>query len=119
MITVRLKHTYQVPSRWEDFTPDHDKQFVALCSAMDDFEKGVFSFKQFQICAVFAHELGHGLNKDVPKLQLLNLLNMLLIPWLHRHGKWEGLFFMEVGMLTMYFDFYTVPLVTLGFPLLY
>lgn len=44
---------------------------------------------------------------------------MLLIPWLHRHGKWEGLFFMEVGMLTMYFDFYTVPLVTLGFPLMY
>jgi len=44
---------------------------------------------------------------------------MLLIPWIHRHQKWEGLFFMEVGMLTMYFDFYTVPLVTLGFPLLY
>ena len=44
---------------------------------------------------------------------------MLLVPWLHRHGKWEGIFFMELGMLTMYFDFYTVPLVTLGFPLLY
>lgn len=44
---------------------------------------------------------------------------MLLTPWLHRHGKWEGIFFMELGMLTMYFDFYTVPLVTLGFPLMY
>lgn len=44
---------------------------------------------------------------------------MLLIPWLRRHEKWEGLFFMELGMLTMYFDFYTVPLVTVGFPLLY
>ena len=44
---------------------------------------------------------------------------MLLIPWLCRHEKWEGLFFMEVGMITMYFDFYTVPLVTMGFPLLY
>ncbi|MBR2009739.1 MAG: hypothetical protein IJ936_06405 [Peptococcaceae bacterium] len=44
---------------------------------------------------------------------------MFLIPWLHRHGKWEGLFFMELGMITMYFDFYTVPLVTLGFPLMY
>ena len=44
---------------------------------------------------------------------------MLLIPWLNRHSKWEGLFFMEVGMITMYFDFYTVPLVTLGFPLMY
>lgn len=46
-------------------------------------------------------------------------LAMLLIPWLYRNPKWEGLFFMEVGMLTMYFDFYTVPLVTVGFPLLY
>lgn len=44
---------------------------------------------------------------------------MLLVPWLHRHGKWEGLFFMELGMITMYFDFYTVPLVTMGFPLMY
>lgn len=32
-----------------------------------------------EICAVFAHELGHGLNKDVPKQQLMNLGNMLLM----------------------------------------
>ncbi|MBQ4140456.1 MAG: M48 family metallopeptidase [Clostridia bacterium] len=32
-----------------------------------------------EICAVFAHELGHGLNKDVPKRQALNVGNMLLM----------------------------------------
>ncbi len=32
-----------------------------------------------EICAVFAHELGHGIHKDVPKLQLMNVLNMVLI----------------------------------------
>lgn len=32
-----------------------------------------------EICAVFAHELGHGLHKDVPKKQALNILNILLI----------------------------------------
>ena len=32
-----------------------------------------------EICAVFAHELGHGLHKDVPKMQLLNLINMALM----------------------------------------
>ncbi len=32
-----------------------------------------------EICAVFAHELGHGLHKDVPKRQLLNLVNMALM----------------------------------------
>jgi STE24 endopeptidase len=32
-----------------------------------------------EICAVFAHELGHGLNRDVPKQQVMNLVNMLLM----------------------------------------
>ena len=50
---------------------------------------------------------------------IIMFIAMLLIPWLYRNPKWETLFFMEVGMLTMYFDFYTVPLITLGFPLVY
>lgn len=32
-----------------------------------------------EICAVFAHELGHGLNKDVMKQQILNFGNLLLM----------------------------------------
>lgn len=32
-----------------------------------------------EICAVFAHELGHGLHKDVLKSQILNVFYMLLI----------------------------------------
>ncbi len=32
-----------------------------------------------EICAVFAHELGHGIHKDVLKLQLMNMLNFALI----------------------------------------
>lgn len=32
-----------------------------------------------EICAVFAHELGHGLHKDVLKGQILNVGNMLLM----------------------------------------
>ena len=38
-----------------------------------------------EICAVFAHELGHGLHKDTTKLQLLNVFNlaiMAVIAWL-------------------------------------
>ena len=37
-----------------------------------------------EICAVFAHELGHGLNKDVLKNQILNIGNlfvMALVAW--------------------------------------
>jgi STE24 endopeptidase len=32
-----------------------------------------------EICAVFAHELGHGLHKDVLKLQVMNFGNLLLM----------------------------------------
>lgn len=32
-----------------------------------------------EICAVFAHELGHGLNKDVQKMQIMNIGNLLLM----------------------------------------
>ena len=38
-----------------------------------------------EICAVFAHELGHGINKDVLKSQILNLVNMTamsVVVWL-------------------------------------
>ena len=31
-----------------------------------------------EICAVFAHELGHGLHKDIMKLQAMNIVNMFL-----------------------------------------
>ena len=44
---------------------------------------------------------------------------MLLTPAVHKCPQWEGLFFMEIGVVTMYFDFYTVPLITLGFPMVY
>lgn len=47
------------------------------------------------------------------------MIAMLLVPWIHDHPKWEGLFFFEIGIVTMYFDFYTVPLITIGFPMVY
>ena len=35
-----------------------------------------------EICAVFSHELGHGLHKDVLKTQILNILNYLVLAFL-------------------------------------
>lgn len=46
-------------------------------------------------------------------------LAMLLVPWIHNNPKYEKLFFLEIGMLTMYFDFYTTPILTFGFPMIY
>ena len=49
----------------------------------------------------------------------LMMIAVLLTPAVHKRPQWEGVFFMEVGLLTMYFDFYTAPLITLGFPMVY
>ena len=43
------------------------------------FDNLINAMSTDEICAVFAHELGHGLHKDVLKQQLLNLLNLLLM----------------------------------------
>lgn len=43
--------------------------FDTLLDAMDEDE----------ICAVFAHELGHGLHKDIPKQLLISCGNMVII----------------------------------------
>lgn len=85
MITVKLKHTYQVPSRWDDFTPEHSRQFVSLCCAMDDFERGILDFRQFQVCAAAAllcvdiekiHRPGEVLYENI-----YNLTELLTFPY--------------------------------------
>ena len=43
------------------------------------FDNLVNAMSTDEICAVFAHELGHGLHKDVLKQQILNLGNLLLM----------------------------------------
>ncbi len=43
------------------------------------YDNLVNSMTPDEICAVFAHELGHGLNRDVLKQQLMNFANMLLM----------------------------------------
>lgn len=50
---------------------------------------------------------------------IIAFVGMILVPRIHSLKKYEPLFFMELGMITMYFDFYTVPLITYGLPMLY
>lgn len=44
---------------------------------------------------------------------------MLLVPRLQKRAEWEGIFFLVLGIATMYFDFYTTPIITFGFPMIY
>jgi len=50
---------------------------------------------------------------------LIAFAAMLLVPKIHKNRKWESLFFLELGIVTQYFDFYTTPIVTFGLPMLY
>ena len=43
------------------------------------FDNLVNAMTTEEICAVFAHELGHGLHKDVLKMQIMNIGNFLLM----------------------------------------
>ena len=43
------------------------------------FDNLVNAMTPDEICAVFAHELGHGLYKDVPKRQVMNFGNLILM----------------------------------------
>lgn len=43
------------------------------------FDTLVASMTPDEICAVFAHEMGHGLHKDIPKMQIRNALTMILM----------------------------------------
>ena len=67
------------------------------------YDNLVNSMTPDEICAVFAHELGHGLHKDVLKNQLLSFGNMLImslivwgavkLPELHTAFGFEGVNF--------------------------
>ena len=90
---------------------------AAICSVSKHANSRIAFFFALSIILIRPHVMATSMQFTC--CFLIAFTAMLLIPWLHRHPKWEGLFFMELGMVTMYFDFYTVPLVTLGFPLLY
>lgn len=50
---------------------------------------------------------------------LIAFFAMLAVPWISRHRQYASLFFLELGIITMYFDFYTTPIITFGLPLTY
>ena len=58
-----------------------------------------------EICAVFAHELGHGLHKDVLKQQVLNIVNLLLMAVVVWVSVKEPRFYTEFGFSEINYGF--------------
>lgn len=68
MITYKLgKHTYQVPTRWDDITPDDSIMFIRMCKAFELFERGKMDFPTFRLAIITA-----CLDMDVFRLRKSN-----------------------------------------------
>ena len=58
-----------------------------------------------EICAVFAHELGHGLHKDVVKMQIMNLVNLFLMALAVWVAVSQPVIYTEFGFLEINYGF--------------
>ena len=58
-----------------------------------------------EICSIFAHELGHGLHKDVLKQQLLNIGNIVLISAVIMLATSQVSFYTQFGFSDINFGF--------------
>lgn len=68
-----------------------------------------------EICAIFAHEMGHGLHKDVLKAQILNIGNLLLMGVLVWWTLREPVFYTSFGFPEINYGFaYVIIGVWLG-----
>lgn len=68
MITCRFgKHTYSIPSKWDEFTLETSTPFLRMCKAFDLFETGRMDFSAFQIAVVSAM-----MGLDVRKIRTCN-----------------------------------------------
>ena len=69
------------------------------------YDNLVNSMSTEEICAVFAHELGHGLNKDVLKNQILNIVNLLVMVVVAWFCIKEPRFYSEFGFESINYGF--------------
>ncbi len=69
------------------------------------YDNLVNSMSPDEVCAVFSHELGHGLHKDVLKNQVLNIINMLILALVAWFALSQPLFYTEMGFIDINYGF--------------
>ncbi len=82
--------------------------YDTLAAAMSDDE----------ICAVFAHEMGHGLHKDTLKNGIMNFLRMLVIAVMAYYVLDTREIFLSCGFEGINYGFAIVPVITAGLGIL-
>ena len=91
--------------------------FSAVCSVSNHINSKVALLFAASIILVRPHVIAVSLQAFT--CFCIALLAMILVPYVERHPKVEPIFFMEIGIATMYFDFYTTPVLTFGLPMIY
>ena len=71
-----------------------------------------------EICAVFAHELGHGLHRDIPKGLFRSCINMILIALMAWGSVGISAIFTDFGFDAVSYGFAYIILATAGLPFL-
>ena len=90
--------------------------FAAVCCSIAG-HLGPKSAFLFALSVIFVRPYVVAVSLQFSCCFLLAFGAMLLVPRVKK--SWESLFFLELGCLTMYFDFYTTPIVTFGLPMIY
>lgn len=90
---------------------------AAMCSVAG--HTGTKSAFLFALSIIFVRPHVVAVSLQFSCCFFLALAAMLAVPWIHNHRKWESLFFLELGILTQYFDFYTTPILTFALPMTY
>ena len=68
-----------------------------------------------EICAVFAHEMGHGLHKDTLKSRILTFIQMLILAFLAWFTFRTPQFFTEFGFQDVNYGFAMLLIMSVGF----
>lgn len=91
--------------------------FAVLCAVSERL--GPKTAFLFALCVTVVRPHVIAMGFQLSCCFFIAFLAMLLAPRLVDKRERRGLFFLELGILTMFFDFYTTPIITLLFPLVY
>jgi len=92
---------------------------IALCTYSVEQNAGAKAAFGFFLSMLLVRPQVIGSTIQFSVCFFIALFAMLMVPHIHRNPHFEPAFFLGLGMATMFFDFYTSPLVTFGIPLVY
>lgn len=95
-MTLRLKNSYMVPTRWDELDKD---RFVPLCNAIGRFEDGKTDFDRFRletVGAILGIDLGRIRHTDILTENLFRISEQLTFPYHIAEEKGRETVFLDI-----------------------